>query len=85
MEKAENKIEVRQLKRSHIKALRAAELDPMTLGDAATLTKNAEMVEWILDNVYGDLDLENINYSDLVKLATDTYRRAYGGGEETKN
>jgi len=76
--------EVKSMTRKQIKELRAAELDPALNGGGSD--KNAELVDWIIDHVYSELNgADDMEYSALVKLATDTYTRAYRGPESIKN
>lgn len=44
------------------------------------------MVDYILDNFYLELDFEEAENADCVKLATETLSKSYGqGAQETKN
>lgn len=76
-------IVVRDMDRNQVKALRKAGLDPAF----ATLDaeKSANLIDWILDNIYKDVDFTGIPYYKVSALAYDTYRRAMGGPEEIKN
>jgi len=43
------------------------------------------MVDWILDNVYGDQITDDMPYSEAFRIATDTYAMTYGREAEVKN
>ncbi len=77
-------IEVRALTRGQVKELRKAGLDLVYLGKAE---KNdmVELCEWILDNVYADVNTDDIPYDEALDLATATYKRTYGKEEASKN
>lgn len=75
----------RPLTRSEIKLLRHAGLDPAFLEDETSVRISAEMVEWILDNVYKGYDFSNVPYPDCLQLATRTYQLTYNTEAEIKN
>lgn len=81
--KIENKIEIKSMTRGQIKQLRAAGLDP-AFGEKDK-ENSAELVDWIIDHIYPELPADDLEYHILVKLATDTYTRAYRGPESIKN
>lgn len=88
MGKTLNLPDVRVMTRRQVKELRKAGLDPalMSKEDAATIAaRSADMIEWILDNVYSDFNFDDISYSDCWALATETYRRTMGLDSEIKN
>lgn len=80
-------IKVRAMTRKQIKAMRKAGHDMVFSGQQEDQDNKAmfDMVDWILDNVYGDVQLDDLPYGELVQLALKTYNKAYGGGEEVKN
>lgn len=86
--KSYHPIEVRPMARPQIKAFRATGLDhavnPENTDNPAKLT---EMVDWIIDNIYGDLadETDKLEFYQLSELAADTCRRAYRGPESIKN
>lgn len=75
---------VRSMTRKQIKSLRASALDP-AMNPNMTSAKIAEMVDYILDNIYADFDSENASYEKLVELAMHTHQKAYGRYNEVKN
>ena len=80
-------IEVRAMPRKQVKAFRNAGLDPAINPDALTSAKIIEMVDYIIDTVYGDISdqTENLEFFQLRDLAMDTYMRASIGPESIKN
>jgi hypothetical protein len=80
-------IAVKSMTRRQVKELRAAGLDPALFGGKKDPEKNAELVDWMIDNIYPELNgAEDMEYNKLVKLATDTYTYAYRGPvDEIKN
>lgn len=81
---AEVKVEIREMSRKQIKALRKASLDP-ALQDKVDNKFSMNMVDWILDNVYADVDTDEMPYHAGLKLAMDTYKVAMGGSAAVKN
>ncbi|WP_289088208.1 hypothetical protein [uncultured Veillonella sp.] len=80
-------IKVRAMTRKQIKAMRKAGHDMVFSGQQEGQDNKAmfDMVDWILDNVYGDVPLDDLPYGELVQLALTTYNKAYGAAEEVKN
>ncbi len=80
-------IKVRAMTRKQIKAMRKAGHDMVFSGQQEGQDNKAmfDMVDWILDNVYGDVQLDDLPYGELVQLALKTYNKAYGSWEEVKN
>lgn len=80
-------IKVRAMTRKQIKAMRKAGHDMVFSGQQEGQDNKAmfDMVDWILDNVYGDVPLDDLPYGELVQLALKTYNKAYGSWEEVKN
>ena len=79
----EKTIPIRDMSRKQVKDLRAAGLDPaFTTLDTA---KTAELIDWIVDKIYPDVDLDSMPYYKVNILAMATYRQAMGGPEEIKN
>lgn len=77
------KTEIKKLTLAQIRELRKLGLDPAL--NTMTATKNAEMIDWILDNVYKGEVAEDMPYDECVELALDTYKRAYGREDAIKN
>ena len=69
--------QARPLTRGEVKKLREANLDPAFHEDDLTMKVNAEMVDWILENIYPDFNFDNNPYSSCLKLATDVYQLTY--------
>jgi hypothetical protein len=67
----------RALTRDELKLLRSAGLDPALCENEVTIRLNAEMVDWILDNVYRGMDFADIPYPDCLELATKSYQLTY--------
>jgi len=68
-----------------LKAFRAAGLDP-AFGEGkesglGVIKMKAEGGEWIAEKIYGLTD-EGVAYSEIMKLAEDTYRLTYSGDEK---
>jgi len=79
-----NGIEVKSLSWSQIQELRKLELDP-TLKELTT-EANVQMIDFILDKVYGNIpDIGDMPYDQLAVLAIETYKKAYGRDKEIKN
>lgn len=80
-------IKVRAMTRKQVKAMRKAGHDMVFSGQQEGQDNKAifDMVDWILDNVYGDVPLDDLPYGELVQLALKTYNKAYGSWEEVKN
>jgi len=80
---------IRDLTHAQIKELRKAGLDSATAGKPQTeeeaALRGAQLIDWIIENVYGDLAEAGTPYWKLRKLALETYQRAYGDPEEIKN
>ncbi len=75
--------EIRDMDRDQIKSLRKAGVDPSFVNMDSKNT--AEFVDFILDNIYPDVDFKGVPFYKLSKLAFSTYRRAWSGPEEVKN
>lgn len=80
-------IKVRAMTRKQVKAMRKAGHDMVFSGQQEGKDNKAmfDMVDWILDNVYGDVPLDDLPYGELVQLALKTYNKSYGSWEEVKN
>lgn len=80
-------MEIKKLTRKDIRALREAGLDLTLLDEKERTDKKAfEMVDWIIDHVYGDVpNIDEIPYQELFDIGLKTYRQAYGRDEEIKN
>jgi len=79
----EQEITVRSMDRNQVKALRKAGLDPAFV--VLDAKKTAELIDWVLDNVYPDINFAGIPYYKGNILAMDTYRFTMNGPEEVKN
>lgn len=76
-------VQVRDLDYAQVKQLRKAGLDPaFTTLDT---TKSAELIDWIIERVYADLDFKDVAFYKVADLAYKTYRQTMGGPEEIKN
>lgn len=74
----------RPMTRAEVREFRKAGLDPITWDDV-TNNRMQEMIDWVLDNIYADYDLENEDYPDCVELVTETHNLTYGRKTEVKN
>jgi len=70
-------IAVRDMDRNQIKALRKAGLDPAFVAMTSKLT--AELIDWVADNIYPDVDFAGVPYYVVATLAMDTYHQAVTG------
>ena len=68
---------------THLHSLLYTPLDPSFLKMDAE--KTALMVDWVIDNIYSDIDLDEAPYYELLKLALDTYKFTMGGEKAIKN
>lgn len=72
---------MRAMTRRQVKEMKLAGFNPM---DAERNT--LEMFDWILDNVYSDIDLDDYPSGDCLRLAADTFKLAMGQTtDEAKN
>lgn len=84
-------VEVKPITRAQLKEMRAKGLDPnyRPKVEPHVVSNNdnpAEMVDFIIDVVYAGIEeVENLEYYQLLELATDTYKRAYQGPDSIKN
>lgn len=79
-------IKPRAMTWNEVKALREAGLDPVKRTDADTreLAKiSSETLDYILENIYGENDFDNVPYNELLKLARETYILTMGEDEQT--
>jgi hypothetical protein len=86
--KSYHPIAVRPMTRPQIKAFRATGLDyAVHPENADNQSKLVDMVDWIIDNIYGDLaeQTDKLEHYQLSDLAVDTCKRAYRGPESIKN
>ncbi len=78
-------IEIRSMTRGQIKALRKKGFD-LALLEKADGNKALEAMEWIFDTVYpeyaGD---DELPYSEVIRIAKETYRKTYGVDDSVKN
>lgn len=78
------KVTIKYMDRNQIKELRKAGLDP-AYNDAKDAKSTADMVDWILDNIYPGIDFSGVPYHKVMMLAANTYKKAMGGEEAIKN
>lgn len=78
-------ITVRSLTVKEVRELRKAGCDPAFADKEDTAAATTGMVDWILDNVYGDQITDDMPYSEAFRVATDTYAMTYGREAEVKN
>ena len=79
---------VRPLTRAEMKELRKQGLDPAILeisSRTVAAQKTAELVDWILETVYPDLNFDALPYPQTVAIAMSVYKATYGTEEEEKN
>lgn len=78
-------VKIRSMTRGQIKTLRKLGFD-LALLEKAEGNKVLEAMEWIFDNVYPELaENDDIPYSEVIRIAKETYRKTYGADEEVKN
>lgn len=76
---------LRALSRKQVKELRAAGHDLIRKGNFDDKDSIADLVDWVLDNIYPDLN-EHVDYNQAFWLALNTYRAIYEVTEpEIKN
>lgn len=78
-------IPIRSLTVKEMRELRKAGYDPAFADKEDSAAATAGMVDWILDNVYGDQITDDMPYSEAFRVATDTYALTYGRETEVKN
>ena len=78
-------IPIRSLTVKEMRELRKAGYDPAFADKEDSAAATTGMVDWILDNVYGDQITEDMPYSEAFRVATDTYALTYGKETEVKN
>lgn len=80
-----NHIPIRSLTVKEMRELRKAGYDPAFADKEDSAIATTGMVDWILDNVYGDQITDDMPYSEAFRIATDTYALTYGRESEVKN
>ena len=76
---------MRAMSRKQVRELRGAGHDLIRSGNFEDKEAIAELVDWVLDNVYPDLS-EHVDYNQAFWLALNTYRAIYEVTEpEIKN
>lgn len=86
-----HEVKPRAMTRKEIKAMRKAGMDPAIKSDVDNreIAKiGAEMIDWILDNIYKGHDFDDVPYNECVKLAQETYQISMGQkvqDDEAKN
>ncbi len=80
-----DKIKIRSLTVKEMRELRKAGLDPAFANKESGIDATTGMVDWILDNIYGDQITDDMPYSEAFRVATDTYAMTYGRESEVKN
>ena len=78
-------IPIRSLTVKEMRELRKAGFDPAFADKEDSAAATTGMVDWILDNVYGDQITDDMPYSEAFRVATDTYALTYGRETEIKN
>lgn len=78
-------IPIRSLTVKEMRELRKAGYDPAFVDKEDSTVATAGMIDWILDNVYGDQITDDMPYSEAFRVATDTYALTYGRETEVKN
>ena len=78
-------IPIRSLTVKEMRELRKAGFDPAFADKEDSAAATTGMVDWILDNVYGDQITDDMPYSEAFRVATDTYALTYGREAEVKN
>lgn len=78
-------IPIRSLTVKEMRELRKAGYDPAFADKDDSAAATTGMVDWILDNIYGDQITDDMPYSEAFRIATDTYAMTYGRGAEAKN
>ena len=78
-------IPIRSLTVKEMRELRKAGFDPAFADKEDSAAATTGMVDWILDNVYGDQITDDMPYSEAFRVATDTYALTYGRETEVKN
>ena len=78
-------IQIRSLTVKEMRELRKAGYDPAFADKEDSAAATTGMVDWILDNVYGDQITDDMPYSEAFRVATDTYALTYGREIEVKN
>ena len=78
-------IPIRSLTVKEMRELRKAGYDPAFADKEDSAIATTGMVDWILDNVYGEQITDDMPYSDAFRIATDTYALTYGKETEVKN
>jgi len=77
-------IQIKSMTRGQMKALKEKGLDPAFMGAEVTAQKNADMIDCILDTVYSTIDFDDIEYSECIRIAQETYIKSYGREIEKK-
>lgn len=78
-------IPIRSLTVKEMRELRKAGYDPAFADKEDSAIATTGMVDWILDNVYGEQITDDMPYSEAFRIATDTYALTYGRETEVKN
>lgn len=78
-------VQIKSLTRGQIKEMRKAGYDLARL-EKRNEEKAIEAMEWIFDNAYPELaNDDNIPYSEVIRIAKETYQKTYGVEKEIKN
>lgn len=83
--KTTNNIPIRSLTVKEMRELRKAGYDPAFADKEDSAIATTGMIDWILDNVYGEQITDDMPYSEAFRIATDTYALTYGQETEVKN
>ena len=77
---------VRNMTRRQMKQMKAAGFNPLDVDSADQAGTTLDMFDWILDNIYADVDLDDYPNGECMRLAADTFKLAMGQPtEEAKN
>ena len=83
--KTTNNLPIRSLTVKEMRELRKAGYDPAFADKEDSAIATTGMIDWILDNVYGEQITDDMPYSEAFRIATDTYALTYGQETEVKN
>lgn len=86
--KKENKIEIKSMTRGQMKELRKAGLEFYQIEKAdGTIApdKLDALIDWILMNVYPEMNTDILSNPEAEKIAIETYRKSRGREENLKN
>jgi len=77
---------VRAMTRRQRKQMEAAGFNVLDVDNEERAGQTLKMFDWILDNIYSDVDLDDYPNGECMRLAADTFKLAMGQTtEEAKN